>query len=80
MQDENIDINIPKIARRGIYTHSDIDQIRAVIHHEIGHSLGILGHTTTVTDIMYYANDAQSGLDVTANEINNLRLLYDSLC
>ena len=35
---------------------------------------------TTATEIMYYANGAQDGLEVSENETSNLRLLYDYLC
>ena len=78
--EHKVDVYLITWARIKIYTHDNNNQMREVMMHEIGHALGAYGHTTTATEIMYYANGAQDGLEVSENETSNLRLLYDYLC
>ena len=61
----------------GIFDFSE-DQIADIILHELGHALGIRWHTTVSTDIMYYKNDIQDGLQLTQRETATLQAVYDS--
>lgn len=48
-------------------------KVCAVAKHEIGHSLGIRGHSTNPGDIMYPLNHSEN---ISRGDINTLRLLY----
>jgi tetratricopeptide (TPR) repeat protein len=52
------------------------NQIQGVATHELGHAIGIQGHSPYPEDLMYWAvNDAQTG-SLTTRDKNTIRLLY----
>ena len=50
-------------------------QLYAVILHEIGHALGISGHSRNNNDIMY-ANDFTNDIHLSQRDINTIRAIY----
>lgn len=50
------------------------ETIYATALHEIGHSLGISGHSTNPSDLMYPVSSKKS--DISENDMRTLRLLY----
>ncbi len=56
------------------------EEISTVIVHEIGHALGIWGHSTYVMDIMFYSADKLYGDNsqkyISQRDINTVKLLY----
>lgn len=57
-------------------------EIATVAKHEIGHSLGIWGHSKNRNDIMYYSASEEFGFtgtdekEISPDDVNTLRLLY----
>lgn len=56
------------------YTH---DEFYATMLHEMGHAMGIMGHSNTSTDVMYPVSDS-AHLKTTLNkrDVDTLKLLY----
>lgn len=52
------------------------EAIRKILMHEIGHALGIMGHSEDKNDIMYAYSQSGSG-KLTHRDINTINLLYD---
>lgn len=72
-----IDYMTVKIATFDISGKPQSNQaIHAVAIHEIGHSLGLLGHSDNPDDIMYAQN--KQVLKLSTRDINTIRLLYSS--
>lgn len=51
-------------------------QLRLVALHEIGHSIGVFGHSPKPGDIMYQQNGAQ---ELSARDINTVNVLYETV-
>lgn len=51
-------------------------ELRLVALHEIGHSLGLFGHSTNRNDIMYSENGAR---ELSQRDINTVNMLYASV-
>lgn len=51
-------------------------QIAKTILHEMGHALGIQGHSPYREDIMYFSEDQSQGSSLTARDIATINLLY----
>lgn len=55
-------------------------EIYTVMIHEIGHSLGIWGHSDNLNDIMFYSADQKYSIEgvksISKRDLNTLRLLY----
>jgi|GEM_PF-1479804 len=49
------------------------DQMKIVLLHEIGHAIGLWGHSKDKNDVMYYADE---NLHLSANDIATLKTLY----
>ncbi len=73
-----MDIKIKASDNSGNYY--PIEKIRGVIQHEIGHALGLFGHSSHPEDVMYigydYIGDDTFERPITERDINTLRLLY----
>ena len=53
------------------------DEIYAVAVHEIGHAIGILGHSSNRNDIMYPTTDI-IGIHASNRDVNTIRQFYCS--
>lgn len=53
-------------------------EIRGTILHEIGHGLGLQGHSSHPSDIMYYAATKNSRPYLNARDTNTIRRLYST--
>lgn len=53
------------------------DEVYAVAVHEIGHAIGILGHSSNRNDIMYPTTDI-IGIHASARDVNTIRQFYCS--
>ena len=51
------------------------DYLLANITHELGHALGIWGHSPEKTDVMYYSHTREIP-QITVRDINTLKLIY----
>ena len=73
-----MDIYIKKTNSRG--EQYNTDQLMTVALHEIGHALGLGGHSAYEDDVMYYTGDNitdETGMkNITDRDLNTLRLLY----
>jgi predicted Zn-dependent protease len=49
--------------------------LRATIRHELGHALGIWGHSSVKTDTMYFSQ-VQNSSPISERDINTLRRIY----
>lgn len=53
-----------------------IDYTRATARHELGHALGIWGHSLVETDIMYFSQ-VRNPPSISARDINTLKRIYE---
>lgn len=56
---------------------ADLHDIHAVMLHEVGHALGLLGHSPDPADIMYPRAPRTAGATITARDRETLRKLYE---
>ncbi|CAN5548249.1 hypothetical protein BH10CYA1_BH10CYA1_61260 [soil metagenome] len=54
------------------------EEIRKIALHEIGHALGIQGHSPDPNDIMYFTTSPQQQSSLTARDVNTFRRLYET--
>ena len=73
-------INAPaKLAQRftiQLTPNQTIDYIKATARHEIGHALGIWGHSPVETDALYFSQVRSSPL-ISDRDVNTLRRIYE---
>ncbi|MBX9687103.1 MAG: matrixin family metalloprotease, partial [Candidatus Obscuribacterales bacterium] len=52
------------------------DKLRQTALHEVGHALGLNGHSSNPGDIMYFASVAVNSPQLSERDIKTLQLLY----
>lgn len=70
MIDAQIQLAIDSPDSNDSYTAADL---RATAVHEMGHALGIAGHSPEIADVMYFANRLE---ELTLADVNTLRTAY----
>lgn len=67
-------------ARNNLQKYFSPAEIYTVMIHEIGHALGIWGHSDVLSDIMYYSADQKYSMEgqktISSRDLNTLKLLY----
>ena len=75
---KKMDVYLRKVDSKG--QNYNKDQFYTVALHEIGHALGLGGHSSNSNDIMYYTGDyideTTVKKDITKRDMNTLNLLY----
>ena len=56
---------------------ADLHDVYAMVLHEMGHALGLLGHSPDVADILYPRPPGTSGAEISARDRETLRRLYE---
>ncbi len=56
---------------------AELDEIYDVVHDEMGHALGLMGHSPSPLDLMYPAANAARKSGLSAADRNTLRALYE---
>ena len=66
-----------EISKKSLYTRPMTnDELLSVIIHEIGHALGIRGHSKNKNDIMYYNTETYQNTTLSDRDINTLYEIY----
>lgn len=75
-------MKIQIITQNNLKQYFSSGEISTVMKHEIGHALGIWGHSNDINNIMYYSASQEFGFlnssekEISPQDINTLRLLY----
>jgi len=51
-------------------------QLNKITLHEIGHAIGILGHSENINDIMYYSTDMKRQSTLSSKDIETVNKIY----
>ena len=68
------DISIAKTNYIG-FTCTDLELLKTALH-EIGHAIGILGHSKNITDIMYYSTASHRQSTLSDKDIETVNKIY----
>lgn len=75
---EKVEINVK--TGNNSTNYYDINKFKVLAQHEIGHALGIWGHSSNPNDLMYHTNDYIDEINpnqgITQRDLNTLTLLY----
>lgn len=73
-------MNVKINAKNNLQRYFSPEEIHVVMVHEIGHALGIWGHSDNIEDIMYYSADQKYGIGgnkaISPSDLSTLKLLY----
>lgn len=75
-------MNIQIVTQNNLKQYFTKNEVATVVKHEIGHALGLWGHSKNINDIMYYSASDDFGFlgtsakDISPDDVNTLRLLY----
>lgn len=74
-----VEVNCIDLTEIGIFVYSDVDLLNWTIYHEMGHALGIWGHTSNPAHLMYiaYNDNNMYTTQLTYTELNNLKSIYE---
>lgn len=51
-------------------------QLNKITLHEIGHAIGILGHSDNINDIMYFSTASQRLSTISSNDVDTVKKIY----
>ena len=51
-------------------------QLNKIAMHEIGHAIGILGHSENINDIMYYSTASQRQSTLSSKDVDTVKKIY----
>lgn len=69
-----VDISIAKKDPTG-FNQTDAQLLKVALH-EIGHAIGILGHSNSINDIMYYSTASTKNTSPSLRDIDSVNKLY----
>lgn len=52
------------------------DEILSTMIHEVGHALGITGHSKNINDVMYFSTDSYQNSSISQRDINTIDEIY----
>ena len=52
-------------------------QLNKIAMHEIGHAIGILGHSDNINDIMYYSTASQRQSTLSSKDVDTVKKIYN---
>ena len=52
------------------------DELLSIILHEIGHALGIGGHSRNLNDVMYYSTNNYKNGEISKKDVNTVVKIY----
>ena len=68
------DVSVAKHSPSG-WKFTDV-QLNKIALHEIGHAIGILGHSENINDIMYYSTEMQRQSTLSSKDVETARKIY----
>ncbi|MEB3287045.1 MAG: tetratricopeptide repeat protein [Vampirovibrionales bacterium] len=60
----------------GSQTPIPMAELQAIATHEMGHAIGIKGHSPYASDLMYYARNHKQSATLSSRDINTIKALY----